>query len=106
MRSRPLVHYHALIKDKYVGPDRKSYPVVPIRFVQACPRGHISDIDWHLYVHDPGDLCRQPLWLDERGTSGDLADVTVRCQCGRAKTMAAATKFQERPFGNCRGEPR
>ena len=104
VRSRPLVHYQALVKDKYIGPDRKSHPVVPIRFVQACTRGHISDIDWHLYVHDPGDPCRRQLWLDERGTSGDLADVTVRCECGRTKTMAAATKFQERPFGNCRGE--
>ena len=26
VRSRPLVHYHGLIKGKYVGLDRKSYP--------------------------------------------------------------------------------
>jgi hypothetical protein len=103
IRSRPLVHYQALIKDRYTGADRKSYPVVPIRFVQACTRGHISDVDWHLYVHDHGDPCRRPLWLDERGTSGDLADVTVRCECGRTKTMAAAAKFQDRPFGYCAG---
>jgi hypothetical protein len=103
VRARPLVHYHGLVKGKYVALDRKSYPVVPIRFVQACTRGHISDIDWHLYVHERGSTCRRQLWLDERGTSGDLADITVRCECGLSKTMAAAAKLGDRPFGSCNG---
>lgn len=103
--SRPLVHFQSLVKGRYPGPDRnKPYPVVPIRFVQACTRGHISDIDWHLYVHERGNPCRRQLWLDERGTSGDLADVTVRCECGLSKTMAAAAKFQAHPFGSCNGQ--
>jgi len=104
VRSRPLVHYQGLVKGRYFGSDRKSHPVVPIRFVKACTRGHISDIDWHLYVHGHGNPCRRPLWLDERGTSGDLADITVRCECGLSKTMAAAAKFQDQPFGYCGGE--
>ena len=57
--------------------------------MQACTRGHISDIDWHVYVHERGSMCRRQLWLDERGTSGDLADITVRCECGLSKTMAS-----------------
>ena len=31
--------------------------------------------------------CRQPLWLDERGTSGDSTDITVRCECGQSKAL-------------------
>lgn len=49
-RSRPLLHQGNLIKGRYVDNDttskrkRKDWPVVPIRFVQGCPNGHISDI--------------------------------------------------------------
>src|SRR5271156_6566471 len=39
VRSRPLVHRETLVSNKFLGPDRKKYPVVPIRFVQACLNG-------------------------------------------------------------------
>jgi hypothetical protein len=29
----------------------KKIAVVPVRFVQACRNGHISDIDWHRFTH-------------------------------------------------------
>ena len=37
--------------------------VVPTRFVRACPRGHIEDLDWRGYVHEHGDTCNRQLWL-------------------------------------------
>ena len=76
-RSRPLVHRTDLEKRQYVF-NRKRYRVVPVRFVQACTRGHVSDIDWRLFVHGADDKClRQPLWMDERGTSGDLSEIVA-----------------------------
>ncbi|HYO53156.1 hypothetical protein [Archangium sp.] len=69
-RSRPLVHARALIQDKYVE-DRKKYDVQPVRWVQACPRGHINDVDWIAFVHKNQATCRRQLWLDERGTTGE-----------------------------------
>ena len=60
--SRRMVHRKALTKGKFDG-----RPVVPTRFTRACPRGHIDDLDWRLYVHGPGDSCKRQLWLDERG---------------------------------------
>ena len=84
-RSRPLVHRKALVKGRYVGEDptgkrkRKDWPVVPVRFVQACPNGHVSDIDWPRLVHGDGVACVGQLWFDERGTTGDLAELFVRC---------------------------
>ena len=81
----------------------KSVKVVPIRFVQACPRGHVSDINWKLFVHGPGDACSRPLWIDERGTSGDLTDVFIRCECGKSKALSAATKRDDKPLGLCNG---
>ena len=43
------------------------------------------------------------LWLDERGTSGDLTDITVRCECGKFKALSAATKPDDVPLGYCNG---
>lgn len=42
-RSRPLIHRENLVDGKYLGHDRKKHEVIPIRFVQACVNGHISD---------------------------------------------------------------
>ena len=31
------------------------------------------------------------LWLDERGTSGDMAEIYIRCECGEASPLMRAT---------------
>jgi len=103
-RSRPLLHREALVKGQFQGRDKRKYAVTPIRFVQACVNGHISDIDWYAFVHRGRTACRRPLWMDERGTSGDLADVFVRCECGvPARSLAEAAEIPEKPLGFCKG---
>ena len=37
--------------------DGKKDDVTPLRFVGACPNGHLQDIDWRRLVHG-GDPCR------------------------------------------------
>ncbi|MDP2956229.1 MAG: hypothetical protein Q8N53_07400, partial [Longimicrobiales bacterium] len=50
-RTRPLVPWKHLRDGKYyLSEDRKKIPVVPVRFVQACVRGHISDVAWYDFV--------------------------------------------------------
>ena len=104
LRSRPLVHRRQLERGFRYERDRKKWKTVPVRFVQACPRGHVSDIDWRLFVHGPGDDCTRELWMDERGTGGDLTDVFIRCECGKTKALSAATKLNDMPLGFCKGE--
>jgi hypothetical protein len=77
--------------------------VVPTRFVRACPRGHIDDLSWRRFVHGGGDPCKRQLWLDERGTGGDLADLTVRCECGKSTPLQRAAEHEQRALGTCRG---
>jgi hypothetical protein len=77
--------------------------VVPTRFVRACPRGHIDDLSWRRFVHGGGDPCMRQLWLDERGTGGDLADLTVRCECGKSAPLQKAAEFEKHALGTCRG---
>jgi len=98
-RSRRLVHRKAL--DEKMRFDGHS--VVATRFVRACPKGHVDDLDWHRFVHGPEDACRRQLWLDERGTSGDLADLVVRCECGKSRSLYEATQIEMNPLGTCRG---
>lgn len=75
--------------------------VVPTRFVRGCRRGHVDDLDWYAFVHDPGDRCRAPLALDETGSTGDLSDLVVRCRCGKERTLAEAKEFGN--LGYCSG---
>ena len=103
VRSRMLVHRTALTRGKFIDQDRKRRSVVPVRFVRACRAGHIGDLDWYTYVHEGPTPCRRPLWIDERGTSGDLAEVSVRCECGQQRSMAQAAIVSSRALGHCDG---
>jgi hypothetical protein len=104
-RSRPLIKYERLQKGKYYGDDRKHHPVVPIRFVQACPNGHISDIDWGRFIqHNDGCKSRGNLRLDEGGASSDFADIFVRCTaCNARRPLSDATLPNSRALGACHG---
>lgn len=103
VRARPLVHREGLVRDRYEDRNGKPHPVVPVRFVQACPNGHISDIDWPGFVHQyRKPPCLRPLWVEEWGASGDLADIVVACDCGTSRSVAQATRGPD-ALGFCTG---
>ena len=107
VRARALVHRKALTGGAYVDRDRRRRPVVPVRFVRACPRGHIGDIDWYAFAHRGASDCKkqgQELFLDERGTGGDLGDLAVRCACGSQRPLIEARELKTWPLGRCGGE--
>jgi len=85
------------------GPRPKEASCRTVRFVQACVNGHISDLDWHDFVHRGRSSCKRQLWMDERGTSGDLADIFARCECGQSRSLAEAAEMDKRPLGYCKG---
>lgn len=100
-RARRLVHRKALDdKGRFDG-----LPVVATRFLRACPKGHIDDLDWYWFVHAPENDCprTRQMWLDERGTGGDLADLSVRCECGKSRQLYDATLTDTNPLGFCKG---
>jgi hypothetical protein len=105
-RTRPLVSWQALDGGFQYLHDRKKVGVVPVRFVQACPNGHISDIDWHRFVHGGNaGAPRGQLWIDEGGTGGDLRDIYVRCEATRARRPLADAKLPDsHVLGPCNGE--
>jgi hypothetical protein len=54
-------------------------------------------------VHGPKIDCRRRLWIDERGTSGDLSEVFIRCECGQERSMATAAIMKNEALGKCDG---
>jgi len=102
IRARMLVHRKRLNKGKFIDDQRKKRDVVPVRFVRACRNGHIGDIDWFTFVHGSQSDCRRQLWFEERGTSGDLREVWIRCECGAEQSMALAAENNE-ALGRCNG---
>ena len=96
-QSRRLVQRKALDeKGRFEG-----IPVVPTRFVRACPAGHVDDVAWQSFLHGQDSSCRRQLWLDERGTTGGLAELTVRCECGKSRNLSEASEVGV--LGVCRG---
>jgi hypothetical protein len=78
----------------------KRLSVNPIRFVGACAKGHLHDIDWRGLVHRGGDRsCRKPMFWVERGVSSDPSDISVQCTCGSRVTMADL--YKPKFLGTC-----
>ncbi len=67
---------------------------VPVRFVAACKRGHLSDFPWIAFAHmdhEGGPCDRVELYLEERSL-GDVAQIIVRCDnCKSSLPMSRAS---------------
>lgn len=105
----------------------KPSPVVPIRFVSGCLRGHIQDIHWQHFVHrgkheeglsgrvycrqkpgsqkpddELGDEWESELYLMSVRNTGDLADLVIGCRkCGAVRGLQDLAHLQKHT--NCRG---
>ena len=108
--ARRLVHRRQLDEKRSFDEKRKfdGRDVVATRFVRACRRGHIDDLDWRRFVHtDDDDPClrgrHRQLWLEEQGTSGDLSDLVVRCECGKSRRLLEARDREPNALGECTG---
>ncbi|MGH2413771.1 MAG: DrmB family protein, partial [Microcystaceae cyanobacterium] len=104
-RTRPLLPWGSLVSGKYLNAQRRKVPVVPVRFVQACVNGHISDINWSRFVHEQSQAnCRGQMWLDEGGSGNDFADIFVRCEaCKARRQLSDATVPNGKVLGKCEG---
>lgn len=104
-RRRRLVRWKDLDprggRRRFIFDDGGKSEVTPIRFVCACENGHLQDIDWRWIVHE-GEPCEEAMWVEEKGTSADPADMTVVCGCGKGRSLQEL--FQPGRLGNCRGE--
>jgi hypothetical protein len=104
VRRRRLVLWRDLDtkgRRRFIFDDGKRTDVTPIRFVCACEKGHLQDIEWRWVVHGAVH-CQEPMWIEEQGTSADPADTSIVCGCGRS--LSLQDTFQPGRLGKCRGE--
>ena len=74
---------------------------IPVRFIGACPNGHLQDYDWSGFVHERDtdgkrSTCPGPLRLRE-GSAGDFAQIRVMCACGAGRNLVQAMQEEARP---------
>lgn len=74
---------------------------VPVRFVVACPRGHLADLDWPWWVHNH-QVCGAPQLRLEEGVSGDFSDIEASCVCGKRRRLIELTVKDKQD--RCSGE--
>ena len=103
-RRRRLVRWEHLDRRRFRDDDGERKPVVPVRFVCGCRRGHIDDLNWRAFVHQSGATCERPLWLEERGTGGDIADTFGVCECGEERALYEASSPDTGALGRCDGK--
>lgn len=103
-RTRPLIPW-SQVKAGYRF-NGKKVPCVPVRFVQACPNGHLSDLDWYAFAHQNSQLrCGRQLWLDEAGSGNDFEEIFVRCDCDSRyrRPLSQAKVKDSKVLGPCQG---
>lgn len=71
-------------------PRARSPMAVPSRFLLACSAGHLSDFPWRAFVHDGRNDCTGRIKFYEVGASLQTENLIVKCECGKAKSMAQA----------------
>ncbi|HEY8206131.1 MAG TPA: DrmB family protein [Myxococcaceae bacterium] len=80
--------------------EHQQTPCVPVRFLVACPRGHIDDFPWIRFAHEKGSCPTPSLRLSE-GPIGDIAALRVTCGCGASRGMLDAYESHQLPL--CQG---
>jgi hypothetical protein len=85
--------------------------LIPVRFVTACPRGHIQDFPFMEWAHRGQawtDACRLRL-LAGRSSAG-LTGIKISCTCGQTRSLGGIFDFNEERGGalhrigcDCRG---
>ncbi|MCA9625750.1 MAG: hypothetical protein KC731_42300, partial [Myxococcales bacterium] len=66
----------------------KAVPLVPVRFVGACPRGHLQDFPWRELAHYGVEHCKVPELTLIEGKHGDFSEIVVACRCGAKQRLA------------------
>ena len=63
----------------------------PVRFIMACPDGHLDDADWWYMIHGSGGRCPHSSWFRWKGSGGRLADINVECpRCRKSVNLGRA----------------
>tara|TARA_B110000046_G_C12998344_1_gene401051 strand:- start:535 stop:2163 length:1629 start_codon:yes stop_codon:yes gene_type:complete len=100
MRQVPLYKASAKIEctSCWDGNTTYKFKMIPVRFVAACPSGHIQDVPFKEWVHNgpvPNDGNLHELSYHTGGGSGDLGSIRLKCTCGASKSLAGLMNIRK-----------
>ncbi|MBK6849280.1 MAG: DUF1998 domain-containing protein [Proteobacteria bacterium] len=75
---------------------------IPVRFVGACKRGHITDFPWIYFTHLDFKRCAAANLRLLEGATGDFSEVRIVCSCGATTSLSKAMTTEANP--TCPGE--
>ena len=86
--------------------------MIPVRFVAACPNGHVQDFPFRSWAHGREVGAEHRLRYEALGSSASLSGILIRCiDCGDHRTLAGSFDFDEQSGGplsrigeRCRGD--
>ena len=56
------------------------------RFIMACPKGHMDDVDWYRLAHGYESKCPHNVWFKWYGGGRSLSEIRIECpSCGSSK---------------------
>ncbi|RKG85142.1 DUF1998 domain-containing protein [Corallococcus sp. CA049B] len=91
VKANSLERVNQTYRHRCPGVESKPERCVPVRFVAACRRGHLADIDWPWWMHEHAP-CDAPQLKLEEGVSGDFNDIHVSCTtCGKRRRLVDMT---------------
>lgn len=99
MREEPLQKANSKIECTacWDGQSKFKSKMIPVRFVAACPSGHIQDVPFKEWVHN-GPVPRDgehELSYQTGGGSGDLGSIVLKCTCGERRTLAGLMNIRK-----------
>ncbi len=99
MREEPLQKANTKIECTacWVGESRFKSKMIPVRFVAACPSGHIQDVPFKEWVHKgpvPSEG-EHELSYHTGGGSGDLSSIHLKCTCGERRSLAGLMNIRK-----------
>jgi hypothetical protein len=102
VRANSLERVNREYRHRCSGANATQERCVPVRFVAACRRGHLADIDWSWWLHDKAP-CNAPQLKLEEGVTGDFSEIDVSCtSCGKRRRLIEMT-VEDRQH-RCEGE--
>lgn len=72
-------NFYVLFQERSCPMCRQSQTTEPIRFIRACPKGHMDDVDWYYLVHHASTACQHIKWFKWWGGGGALNQVEIEC---------------------------
>lgn len=100
MKQEPLNAANAKIECTTCWDGKSKYKskMIPVRFVAACPSGHIQDVPFKEWVHNgpvPKDSRSHELSYHTSGGSGDLGSIFLKCSCGESRSLAGLMNIRK-----------